>query len=340
MKRMSKLTSLVIVLLSLSNADATIRIVSYNCENRPNNATHDARFRTIFEAIGNESVNGLAKRLDILIMSETDTDSVVRLTNVLNNLYNVTTYTPETTSSVGGDRSGVIYDASTVELVGTATELPDIGTRPSLRVQFRPVGSTAPNEWFYIYTAHLKSGNGSSQRQQRATETANIRSDADNLGQGIPIIYAGDFNLFSSAEQAWDNMLDNGNGQAFDPLDRPGDWHDDAAFLRLHSQDPGGAMDDRFDFQFITAELSDGAGIDYVQGSYHVFGNNGSHALNHHITTGSGAASDVLAALAAASDHLPVVADYAVVEPMTREEILERIAELEREIARLRDMLD
>ena len=170
--------------------------------------------------------------------------------------------------------------------------------------------------------------------------TDNVGSDADNLGQGIPIIYAGDFNLFSSTEQAWDNMLDNGNGQAFDPLDRPGDWHDDAAFLRLHSQDPGGAMDDRFDFQFITAELSDGAGIDYVQGSYHVFGNNGSHALNHHITTGSGAASDVLAALAAASDHLPVVADYAVVEPMTREEILERIAELEREIARLRDMLD
>jgi hypothetical protein len=337
---MSKLTGLVIVLLSLSNAAATLRIVSYNCENRPNNTTHDARFRTIFEAIGNESVNGLAKRLDILVMTETDTDSAVRLTNVLNNLYNVTTYTSQTTSSVGGDRSGVIYDADTVELVGTATELPDIGTRPSLRLQFRPVGSTAPNERFYIYTAHLKSGNGSSQRQKRADEAANIRSDADDLGQGIPIIYAGDFNLFRSAEQAWDNMLDDGNGQAFDPLDRPGNWHDEAVFAQIHSQDPGGAMDDRFDFQFITAELFDGAGIDYVPDSYHVFGNDGSHTLNRRITTGCGAAPNVLTALAAASDHLPVVADYAVVEERTREQILERIAELEREIERLRDMLD
>ena len=39
-------------------------------------------------------------------------------------------------------------------------------------------------------------------------------------------------------------------------------------------------------------------------------GNDGSHQLGRPITTGTGAPPDVLAALVAASDHLPVVATY------------------------------
>ena len=64
-------------------------------------------------------------------------------------------------------------------------------------------------------------------------------------------------------------------------------------------------MDDRFDLQLVSGELLDGIGLDYVAGSYQVFGNNGTHMLGAAI----GADPAVLEALMLASDHLPVVAN-------------------------------
>lgn len=74
-------------------------------------------------------------------------------------------------------------------------------------------------------------------------------------------------------------------------------------------------MDDRFDFQLVTGEFFGGEGPEYVSGSYHVFGNNGSHKLDGWISSGDGASQEVLAVLENASDHLPIVADY-VIEPI------------------------
>ena len=72
-----------------------------------------------------------------------------------------------------------------------------------------------------------------------------------------------------------------------------------------------GGVDDRFDFQLVSGELLDGEGLSYIDGTYRAFGNNGTHqCCNSSITSGSGAASNVLSALTTASDHLPVVADY------------------------------
>ena len=64
--------------------------------------------------------------------------------------------------------------------------------------------------------------------------------------------------------------------------------------------------------KFAAGLVRSGAWIDYIDGSYRAFGNNGTHTLNGSITTGTGADPQVLAALAEASDHLPVVADYEV----------------------------
>ena len=84
----TKLRSIIIGLICLvyvSSAGAAVRVVAYNCANRPNNATEDGHFRAVFQAMGNESVNGIAKRLDILIVSEMDATSATRLTTILNN---------------------------------------------------------------------------------------------------------------------------------------------------------------------------------------------------------------------------------------------------------------
>lgn len=289
-----------------------LRIAAYNTCNNPDDVNEDTSYRTIFSAIGAELINGHAKRLDILAVSETDTGSSIRLAAILNNLYGVSDYNVVTSSSVGGDRTGVVYDSSTLALLDS-NDLTDIGTHPILRAHFRPVGYTSPESEFYVYAVHLKSGSSGADKAERTVEAANLRSNADALGEGKHIIYSGDFNLLGSSEGAWTNMLASGDGQAFDVNDCPGEWRDNETFKLVHSQNPRGPMDDRFDFQFVSGECFDGNGLEYAADSYHVFGNNGTHTLDGSISTGSGASPTVLAALENASDHLPVVSDYIVI---------------------------
>ena len=319
MKKWISIFCCLICLAFCGNLQAeTIRVGAYNTYNNPDNETEDAVFSTIFSAIGNESVNGIAKRLDILAVSETDTGSSVRLADILNNLYGVSTYNVITSSSVGGDRTGIVYDSNMLILLDS-NDVTDIGTHPIIRAHFRPVGYTSTASEFYMYAIHLKSGTTTSDKTQRALEATNLRNNADALGEGTYIIYAGDFNMQGSSEGAWANMLASGNGQAYDTADSPGEWKDDETFKWLHSQNPRSPMDDRFDIIFVSDEFLDSNGIEYISNSYRVFGNNGTHTLNDSISTGTGASPAVLTALEDASDHLPIIVDVNIPEAICTE---------------------
>jgi hypothetical protein len=186
-----------------------------------------------------------------------------------------------------------------------------------MRYTLRPEGYDSSAD-FYIYNSHYKASDSSSDANRRNVEAAAIRANSDALGQGAHVIYAGDFNIYRSSEPMWATLTAAGNGQAFDPVNQVGNWHDGAAFKGVHTQNPagsggvGGGMDDRFDWQMITGELQDNEGMSIMTGSYHAFGNNNTHTLNGHINTGTGASATVLNALGAATDHLPVVAQYQV----------------------------
>ena len=71
-------------------------------------------------------------------------------------------------------------------------------------------------------------------------------------------------------------------------------------------------MGDRFDLQLASGELLDGMGLDYVAESYPSCQKRRYPHARCGTDTGTGADSAVLAALMAASDHLPVVANYRV----------------------------
>ena len=139
------------------------------------------------------------------------------------------------------------------------------------------------------------------------------------------MLFVGDFNMKGSYESAYSNLIVSGPGQLQDVANIPGSWFDNPAFKLVHSQDPRAAMDDRFDIQFGTGEVFDGLGFEYVVNSYHVFGNNGTHTFDMPITTGTGASVAVLNALVAASDHLPVVADYQVIDSTPKVRITETL---------------
>ncbi len=295
---------------------AVVRLASWNTLNGPDDVASDADFATILEAIGNEAKAGIARPIDLLALQETDVpgsgmDSIGRIEAILDGLYPGTDYASSVSSlDGGGDAIGFVYDTATLSLI-EAIEVPGTFTHSIFRGQFRPQSTTGEVD-FFVYSVHLASGAGPT---ARASEAIAIRNDADLLGEGANVLIVGDFNLEGSSEQAWANLTALGAGQVFDVVGPAGEggWADDPAFLSLHSQNPMGPMDDRFDLQFASGEFFDGVGIEYVASSYRVFGNNGTHAIDGAITTGTGASPAVLAALASASDHLPTVADYEIV---------------------------
>ena len=323
----------VVAMICCSVADGQLRVVTYNTANSGNGqapATPRAGMDIVLEAIGDEMTGGIARPIDVLALQEQESSSTsgAAFAALLNGIYGPGTYAHATFNGAtfGAGRPGLVYNTQTVQLVsqiGIGNVSGSGALRQPVRYQLRPVGYDADAD-FFMYVSHYAAGSSSADQSQRLVEATTIRANADSLGDAH-IIYAGDFNIQSSVETMYLRLLSAGNGEAFDPINRPGNWNNSSSFRDVHTQSPydpsfndpvliGGGMDDRFDFQLITAELQDNEGMSYIPGSYHAFGNNGSHSLNDSINdpSNNAASSTVLNALARVSDHLPVVADYQV----------------------------
>ena len=307
---------------------AVLRVGAWNTLNGPNDAVADADFATVLAAIGNETVAGNTRPIDILALQETDlsgsgSDSIGRLEGVLDGLYPATDYASLASSlDGGGDATGFVYDTSTVTLLNAIEIAPELLTHTILRGEFRPQGTVGESD-FYVYSVHLRSGSSAADEAVRGIEAGLLREDIDLLGEGAAVLFVGDLNLQGSNESAFANLAASGTGQLQDVAGALGDWSDSIEFLSLHSQNPRDNLNDRFDLHLASGELFDGVGLEYVENSFHVFGNNGTHTLNSPITTGTGAAPEVLTALVAASDHLPVIADYEIIASVPQVRITE-----------------
>lgn len=320
-----------------------LRIANYNI--LASGGSTNTGLNTVLQAIGNDNTIGFSKPIDILLIQETKTQATTtqQVVDILNTIYGAGTYARGSldASTTGGGMTGIVYRTGSVQLVnevqvGTAST--SGAARAPLRFQLRPVGYGA-NADFYIYNSHYKASDGSSNEIRRGVEAEMIRVNADALGQGARIMYAGDFNTYDSSEimltgnGTITGLTSTGNGQAHDPLNRPGNWNNNGAFIDIHTQAPavsppsgfvGGGLNSRFDMQYLTDEMDSGEGVSYISGSYHTFMNNGSVPLNSSINNASNTAlpglpnrSTVLTALTTASDHLPIMADYQIPAKMS-----------------------
>lgn len=202
--------------------------------------------------------------------------------------------------------------------------------RDTPRWRMRPVGAPTDETDLFVYSMHLHASDAVS----RNVQTQIVRANADALPADTHFIYAGDFNIDSSNEASYQNLISSqadNDGRAFDPINRPGTWSN-SSFADIHTQSPhsnnpfsppggaGGGLDDRFDFLLTSNALLDGMGFDYIPGTYRAFGNDGNHYnqdINDSPVIPEGAA--VADALHAASDHLPVIMDLN--EPIALPEI-------------------
>jgi subtilisin-like proprotein convertase family protein/endonuclease/exonuclease/phosphatase family metal-dependent hydrolase len=311
-----------------------LRVVNYNIAHAEL-STPRAGLTTLFAAMGTESYNGLADRVDLFTLQEVQSQATTSaaIAAELNAHYGITTYATGTINgaTTGNGTQGVVYDTASLTLldektVGTASA--SGAPRQTMRYRFQPTAGDAASS-FYVYVSHLKAADDPDSANRRALEVQDVRADADALGQGTSIIYVGDFNLQTSSEAAYQGFLAAGNGQAFDPVSRPGAWSGSSSFRDIFTQAPsanppsgfgGGGLDDRYDFQLVSGELFGTGGLAYRAGSYRTFGNNGSVSMNGSINDPGSTAlpglsnrTQVLDLLTTVSDHLPVVADYTYV---------------------------
>jgi len=162
---------------------------------------------------------------------------------------------------------------------------------------------------------HLKATQGS------VNDRLTMVNDLTEYLEGIPsdeyVTLSGDFNLYTSDEPAYQELLDPNNNITFiDPVDRPGNWHNNTDYIDVMSQSTrsgtSGGFDDRFDFTMTTANMKDNPELQFIEESYVAYGNNANvscynRAINSNSCAGSEFDFEIRDALHAFSDHLPIV---------------------------------
>ncbi len=169
-----------------------------------------------------------------------------------------------------------------------------------------------------VGVVHFKSSQGGTNQNIRLIQAIDI-TDYIRVFEPDNFILAGDYNMYTSEEPAYQELISNANDYLVDPISRPGNWNNNGSFSDIHTQSPRttsfdggvtGGLDDRFDIMLVLNEIMEGTGgVRYLPGTYFVPGNDGNHFNKSILQTpeNTSAPQEILEALHAMSDHLPVV---------------------------------
>ena len=195
-----------------------------------------------------------------------------------------------------------------------------------------------------VFVTHLKASTGSSNRQRRLASIEDFVVATNDIPADSYVLFAGDFNFYTSNEEGYQRLIDNGNPIVMiDPINRPADpfpndpgvtdpfnfysssstyfWRN-FSYADIHTQSTRtsnsglidtsgstGGLDDRFDFIMISENFNTSSDLFYVNGTYESIGNNGNcynDAINDVACSGP-YSQNLRDALLEFSDHLPVV---------------------------------
>ncbi|GAP43137.1 hypothetical protein SDC9_24432 [bioreactor metagenome] len=220
--------------------------------------------------------------------------------------------------------NGLFYDSRKLVLYSQAVMQSYVRDINLYRLYFRSP-SLAKGDTVFIncIVAHLKASSGSSNEEARAVMTNSVMNWLKTNMMPGNFLIMGDFNVYTSSEQAYQNLVNppasNQGFRFYDPVDKPGDWNNNFSFAAWHTQSvsssgngcqASGGMDDRFDFILASAGIMQGnKGARYIPESYKALGQDGKH-FNRSINDSpqnTSVPSGVLSALAVMSDHLPVI---------------------------------
>lgn len=337
-----------LISISVSNISAdTIRQMQYNllyytagnespddCTDDNNNLNQkDAAFKIIVKEV----------MPDILCVNEigkTDAYANRILSNVLNT-DGISYYGTLPAYSISGNRSignRLFYDTRKFAMKESAYVTTYYGgTVINLYKMYYKSQNLAQGDTAFITFIiwHLAAGsseyNETTRTQQSQILTNYMESSPSVLCNNY--ILSGDLNVYTSSEAAYDNLVNNPNYlvRFYDPINRSGDWNNNSQFRDIFTQSThtgaascasNGGMDDRFDFILVSSRIMNGANhVKCLPATYHAFGQDGNRFNGSIISPVNTAVSGQVAqALYTMSDHLPVVMDYVIDQPLGIEE--------------------
>tara|TARA_B100001059_G_scaffold61895_1_gene57823 strand:- start:1989 stop:3821 length:1833 start_codon:yes stop_codon:yes gene_type:complete len=326
--RIHGLVIVALIAMISSSVHAQVRVINYNIAQLRGN---QAALASVLNEMSSDDHAGQAHPVSIMVFQEVTQDTFNALNSMLSPLYTAGTYTNTNEDSYGGAQA-VFYRSDVVFEVPSGHDGTFTGAgRRARRWQFRLTGFSDPFVDFYVYSGHLKAGTGESNEEDRLFGAENIKENIEELSGDPHVIVCGDFNFYSNNESAYQAILNYGTDQILDPLGS-GSWSGGGNASK-HTQSPrvisddglaSGGMDDRFDFQLHTTNLSGSRGLKMISGSMRAVGNDGNHyndAINdgnNSYFPGETARSNSLANnLHNASDHIPVMVDYRIPASMT-----------------------
>lgn len=312
------LFSILIFLSKFTFSQEEITVMQYNllgydsdgyitCDANNNNIDDkDSYIKTIVQYVKPDifTVNEISTKL-------TDHD---RIKNNCFNVDGITVYKRGTITNYSGSTicNQIYYNSSKLTMVSSdalSNSYRDINI-----YKFRYYKKDNAGAYIYLHCiiAHLKAGFYEQDAIDRADMTASVMSYMDgNLSTGENVLVMGDFNLYSSSETAFQNLVSNSNVNIkFNDL---GDWSKLYQTQSTHTSDNGcaatGGLDDRFDFILATNSILNGTKkVSYIANSYKALGQDGNNYNSALKTTNNTVVPvEIATALYNNSDHLPVV---------------------------------
>ncbi len=311
-----------LLLVGLSTtAQQPVTVMCYNLLNFPtgNLAGREDTLRSIIDHV----------RPDIFLIQELKTESGLQLIvdpsfAGLPGTYAATTFVPQQ-SNTGGFRlqQAMVYNTDLFGLLSEGylmTAVRDIN-KFCLYWKDPLLAQGADTVKLYLFVTHLKSSQGSDNVAARLAMVQTFTTHLQYLPADASVIFAGDLNVYTSTEPAYQELLDPTNAIVLrDPIDSPGTWNS-ASFPKreIHTQSTrasaifgdgaGGGMDDRFDFILVSRNMMGPVhSITYTPDTYTALGNDGT-CYDQSITACAGGEVPyaVMRAMYHMSDHLPVV---------------------------------
>ena len=290
-------------------AQDTLKVMWYNILNYPDiNSARIAYLQTILQY----------EKPDIFVVCEIT--SPVGASNILNSALNLGTANYAMVNYTDGpdDENTLFYNTAKIGF----KEQNEIQATPRqfneyvLYYKDPALNALSDTAFLYFYAAHLKAGNTDTDASERASAAAILKSYLNTRPYSENTILGGDMNIYGSSESAYTIFTADAQANLFDPIG-PGAYHSNPSFAIHHTQctrlltiDGGstGGMDDRFDMMLFSDDVRYGSnGVQFVNGSYHVVGQDGQHfnlALND--PPNNSVPPNILNALYYMSDHLPI----------------------------------
>jgi len=227
------------------------------------------------------------------------------LNNVLSPKYKAST---EVNITWGyGNECAVFYIDSLLTYLGSNMIPAD--TRPIAEFKFV---HKFTNDTLIVFGVHFKAYPEETARRLNAVNS--LRNRTLQLKAAANYIVAGDFNIFTSAEPAFQKLLDQSSGgYFFDMLNVSGNWNKNPQLSQYCTWSTRGGVNTRFDMILISKAVNEKGHVDYIPGSFKIFGNDNKHFysdVNNGTNDWFPTDPSIGTSLKNASDHLPVYADF------------------------------